>query len=152
MLSEDSLPKPQWDGKEGNSLHKQNSHRFVKLTVFFSKWKHVFIIFLYIPSLPFNTQAPLWVCLLFLDSRTLYRVWAITEPCIKSSYVVNEHFNEHVLGKWKTDGLSVYISFIAFVNPELTSHVLSILFVSVCLQGSHKSFSVFSSLECFHQF
>lgn len=110
----------------------------------FSKWKHIFIIIIYISSLPFNTQGPLWVCLLFFDSKTLYRVWAITESCIKSSYVVNENFNEHVLGKWKTDGLSVYISFISFVNPELTSHVFSSLFVSVRLHGFRKNFFHFT--------
>lgn len=69
-----------------------------------------------------------------------YRVWAILEFCIKSSHVVNENFNEHVLGKWKTDGLPVCMSFISFVNSESTSHVYSILFITIHLHRFYKSF------------
>lgn len=64
-----------------------------------------------------------------------YRVWAIIESHIKPSYVVNENFNEHVLGKWKTDGLPVCIFFISFVNQKSS-------LTSICLL----------LLTCFYQF
>lgn len=47
-----------------------------------------------------------------------YSVWAITESHIKSSYVTNENFNEYVLGKWKTDGLPAWVSFISLSSQN----------------------------------
>lgn len=98
----------------------------------------------------------LWVCLLCLDSKILNRVQAIMKPLpthIRSSHIANENFNEHVLGKWTTDGLVFSIFFIYFVNSKSTSYVfcifIHILWVCICFIGLCYFFLVWLFLQMF---
>lgn len=97
----------------------------------------------------------LWVCLLCFDTKILNRVQAIVEllPApIRSAHIANENFNEHVLGKWMTDGLLVSIFFISFVNTKSTSYVFCI-FIFIYENASVSSVFVTSfQFDCFYKY
>lgn len=63
-----------------------------------SKWNYI-LIFLGIFSCSSAHNHRHWLYLIFSKLQIPNRLWAITGPSVKSLYIANENFNEHILGK-----------------------------------------------------